>query len=97
MAAKGSIAKEEVSAKILEVFNGAFKYDKELRIPIMENGELVQIKVALTCAKTNVEPEEENDFPAPVNTPVTPISTAPVERTEDEKATVAALLKKLGM
>ena len=53
--AKGAIAKEEVAAKILELFPNAFKYDKEIRIPIEENGETVQIKVALTCAKTNVE------------------------------------------
>jgi hypothetical protein len=93
--AKGAIAKEEVTAKILEVFDGAFKYDKEIRIPVMEGGELVQIKVTLTCAKANVEPE--GDFPAPVDAPVTPVTNTSIEPTEDEKATVAALLKKLGM
>ena len=53
--AKGSIAKEEITKKILEVFEGSFLNDKEIRIPFQENGETVQIKVALTCAKVNIE------------------------------------------
>ncbi len=51
---KGQIAKEEIKKKILEVFEGSFPYDKEIRIPVVENGETVEIKVALTCAKVNV-------------------------------------------
>ena len=54
MAARGSIAKEEVMNKILATFPGAFKYEKELRIPMMENGEELQIKVTLTAAKNMV-------------------------------------------
>jgi len=54
--AKGSIAKDTITKCILKVFDGSFVVDgKEIRIPFMENGELVQIKVALTCAKVNVE------------------------------------------
>ena len=54
--ARGSIAKQEIINKLLKTFEGSFLYNggKELRIPIMENGELLQIKCALTCAKTNV-------------------------------------------
>jgi len=55
MAAKGSIAKDTITKCILKVFDGSFINDKEIRIPFMENGELVQIKVALTCAKVNVD------------------------------------------
>ena len=54
MAAKGAIAKEEVMNKILATFPDSFKYEKELRIPIMENGEMLQIKVTLTAAKNMV-------------------------------------------
>ena len=39
MAARGSIAKEEVMNKNLATFPGAFMYEKELRIPMVENGE----------------------------------------------------------
>ena len=101
MAIKGAIAKQEVQKKILEVFPNAFTYDKEIRVPMLENGEEVQIKVVLTAAKVNVSNGADTalpgDFPAPVNAPVTPAATQPVEPTADEKANVAALLKKLGL
>ena len=32
---------------------------KEIRIPGMEEGQLIQVKVALTCAKTNVNKKME--------------------------------------
>ena len=100
MAVKGSIAKQEVMAKILEIFPNAFQYDKEIRVPMIENGEEVQIKVTLTAAKVNVTNGADTalpgDFPAPTNTPVTPERTAPVEPTAQEKQNVANLLAHLG-
>lgn len=99
--AKGAIAKEEIAAKILELFPNAFKYDKEIRIPIEENGETIQIKVTLTYAKTNVESGADTampgDFPTPISAPVTPTQEAPIAPTESEKESVAALLKRLGL
>lgn len=53
--AKGSVAKEAITKRILEVFEGSFINDKEIRIPFVEGGEQVQIKVALTCAKVNID------------------------------------------
>ena len=101
MAVKGSIAKQEVLAKILEVFPNAFQYDKEIRVPMIENGEEVQIKITLTAAKVNVTNGADTalpgDFPAPTNTPVTPERTAPVEPTAQEKQNVANLLRSLGL
>ena len=50
--AKGSIAKEAIFKKMLEVFPNSFMADaKTLRIPWEENGETIEIKVALTAAK----------------------------------------------
>jgi hypothetical protein len=101
--AKGAQAKSEVVKKILSTFEGSFLYNdgKEVRIPMYEAGELVQIKVALTCAKENVEIGADNaipgDFPAPKMTSPTPEKTTPVQPTEDEKQKVAALLKSLGL
>jgi hypothetical protein len=70
MAARGSIAKTEITQKILEVFQGSFINDKEIRIPFHENGEDIEIKCVLTCAKTNVrEGGSMPSFPAP-ETPV---------------------------
>lgn len=99
--AKGTLSKETVMKKILETFPGAFAYEKELRIPMIEGGEEVQIKVALTCAKTNVEiggdTATPGDFPPPPNTPVTPARTEPVAPSEQEKKAVGDLLRSLGL
>lgn len=100
MAAKGSIAKEQIISKILSTFDGAFKYDKELRIPVMENGEEVQIKITLTCAKANVYPatagqatSQSRDvaFPAPVE------EKSVAEPSAEEKANVERLIKELNL
>lgn len=101
--ARGAIAKQEVQKKILEIFPGAFLYNdnKEIRIPCQEAGETVQIKVALTCAKENVEMGADaampGDFPAPKMTAPTPERTEPVKPTDAEKQAVADLLKQLGL
>ena len=50
--ARGAEEKQMVIDKIKEVFPEAFEYDKTIRIPVGD----VQIKVALTAAKDNVEP-----------------------------------------
>ena len=57
MAAKGSILKQEIAQKILEVFPNSFLYNdgKEVRINGMENGVPTQIKITLTAAKVPVE------------------------------------------
>ena len=64
--AKGSLAKEKIFEKMLEVFEGSFMYNngKELRIPFDEEGKLVEIKVALTCAKDLVGSGNEVMKPA---------------------------------
>ena len=49
--ARGSIAKQSITDEILNYFPGSFIHDKVIRIPVMENGAVVEIKVALTCAK----------------------------------------------
>ncbi len=54
--AKGAESKQIITQKILDTFDGAFVWNdgKEIRIPIVENGEPIEIKIALTCAKENV-------------------------------------------
>jgi hypothetical protein len=51
--AKGASSKEIVKNKLLEVFEGAFiaSDGKTIRIPLIEDGEALEIKVALTAAK----------------------------------------------
>lgn len=101
MAAKGSISKEIIVQKILDTFEGAFKFDKEIRIPMIEDGAEVQIKVTLTCAKTNVESGMDTAIPgATAATTVTPkaIDTHGVaEVTEEEKQNVLKAMAALGL
>ena len=99
--AKGALAKADVTKKILSVFDNAFEYGKEIRIPMIENGELLQIKCVLTCAKENVECGADTalpgEFPTPVNAAPTPVNAAPIQPTAEEKARVSELLRQLNL
>lgn len=104
MAAKGSVSKNIITNKILETFAGSFINDKEIRIPMIEDGAEVQIKVVLTCAKTNVNPGDDVALPGadtaaqPVMATVaTPATAQVVEPTEEEKKNLSQLLATLGM
>lgn len=100
MAVKGTVLKKEITDKILEVFPGSFLYNdgKEIRIPGMEEGQLIQVKVALTCAKTNVEQNGENALPGELNTdiPENKVQTT-VEVSQEEKDNVKKLMASLGL
>ena len=94
--AKGSIAKEAITQKILEVFEGAFVYGKEIRVPYDEDGNRVEIKVTLTCAKENVG--GDSAFTATESQPTqTAQASAPAAPTEQEKANIADLMSRLGL
>lgn len=105
--AKGAQAKIQVMNKLMEVFDGAFLYNdgKELRIPLTENGEQVQIKVTLTCAKDNALPgemkvtsNESYHFGETLQATVTENKEIkPVEPTAEEKENVKSLLAALGL
>lgn len=97
--ARGAWSKEQVTNKILETFTGAFINEKEIRIPLYENNERVEIKVTLTCAKTNVGDGAANETTQGVEAAVSAVS-APTEvlpPSEEEKAQVNNLLAKLGL
>ena len=105
--ARGNLAKEIIKEKILNTFEGSFLYagGNELRIPFDEGGNLVQIKVALTCAKDNVNPTGEvleMKESAPADKEMGSFMNFPephkkVEPTEEEKQNVEDLLKALGL
>ena len=105
MAAKGSILKQEVAEKILAAFPGSFLYNdgKEIRINGTENGESLQIKVALTCAKVAVEGGDDTILPGEktaATADVKPVGTnekIPQEPTTEEKERLTTLLNKLGL
>ncbi len=99
--AKGSILKEEIIKKILEVFPGSFLYNsgKEIRIPGQEGADLLQIKVTLTCAKTNVENVGTTTPTEQQPQSETPASSSKfmAEPTEEEKENVKELCQRLGL
>lgn len=105
MAAKGTEAKKIIMNKILESFPNSFLYNdgKEIRINIQENGEVVQIKVALTCAKVAVEGGDDTALPgektaATAGVKLTGTSEkVPQEPTAEEKERLTTLLNKLGL
>lgn len=102
MALKGSISKEIVIKKLLDTFEGSFQYEKEIRIPMEENGEQIQLKCVLTCAKTNVEPNGDVAIPGAVNNTIEfgknesePITY--VQPTQEEKDNVQKLMQMLNL
>lgn len=100
MALKGSISKEIVTKKILETFEGSFQYEKEIRIPMDEDGNQIQLKCVLTCAKTNVEPNGENAIPGEVTPTSAGIPASEktfVEPTQEEKDNVQKLMQMLNL
>ena len=105
MAAKGALAKEEIMNKILEVFPGSFKYEKEIRVPMMENGEMLQIKITLTAAKNMVDNGADVAIPGDMSGSFAP-SPAPaqlkqnatvIEPTKEVKERVKNLVELLGL
>ena len=89
--ARGAIAKEEITKKIFEVYPNAFISGKDIRVPIQENGETVEIKISLTCAKDVIGGAEASsnvalDATAAVDPP-----------TEAEVQDVRNLIQELGL
>lgn len=105
MSARGSILKQEVATKILAAFPGSFLYNdgKEIRINGVEDGQNLQIKVTLTCAKVAVEGGEDNILPGESLGTVSSTQTSktvekvPQEPTNEEKERLKTLLNQLGM
>lgn len=113
MAIKGQQLKNEIAQKILKLFDkDAFFYNdgKEIRVNGLENGEQVQIKIALTAAKVAVEKDSDTAVPGDVVSAVpaipksemidfeAPAAPQPVPvPTEAEKNAIKALMAQLGL
>lgn len=97
---KGALSKQEATQKILELFPGSFVYDKEIRIPFTEEGEEIQLKCALTCAKVNVAVGGENAIPGEDVPVVTSEKVSPVEKTvvsDEEKENLRRMMAAIGI
>ena len=91
--ARGAEEKLQIQNQILETFNGAFIYGKEIRVPVGD----VQIKVVLTCAKDNVAAGADETIPgAEVVVTETAseehIEPSALKVSEEEKNKAAAML-----
>ena len=102
--ARGSQFKKEILNKMLEVFPNSFLYndEKELRICGQEDGEEIQLKCVLTCAKVNVEPNGDIAIPGEVSADINfkdskPIEQKVVEPTQEEKDNVKKLMETFGL
>ena len=100
--AKGQIAKDYVAKKLAEAFGEHYlgEVDKKYYIEAPENGEMVQIAIAMTCPKNPVAISSAPvvrsggiDFEAE------PVLTAPktTEVREEERQTVADMMRRLGL
>lgn len=91
--ARGAEEKLQIQNQILEKFNGAFVYGKEIRIPVGD----VQIKVVLTCAKDNVAAGADETIPGAEVVVTETVSEEHIEPSalkvsEEEKNKAKALL-----
>lgn len=106
--ARGSEAKAAVVKKLAATFGENFigEFDKKIFVWEQENGEKIQIAISLTCPKTPIVIDntvttsggdwdftDEGSF----STTVAVSAAAPAEITEEEKANIAELMKKLGL
>lgn len=108
MAARGSVAKENVIKKLAQAFGNDFigENDKKIYLWANDGGERVQIALTLTCPKTfidapNAAAPSENlgdwDFRDEVPKPMAATKAEPAVITEQETENIANLLKKLGL
>ena len=100
MAVRGSRAKADITQKILETFEGSFTYEKEIRIPYVEDGVEGQIKLVLTASKNMVENADAAPIKSKTESNESNFSDSkeklPQEPSEEEKERLKFLLNKLG-
>ena len=107
MAIKGQASKDALIQELLNYFGDrAFQYDKEIRVNMMEDGQLTQIKLTLTAAKVMVNAGGDAAMPGDT---VEEVAAAPVQATLDaskvvnietsaaEKENLSKLLRSLGL
>lgn len=92
--AKGSLSKTLIGTAILQVFPGSFidSDQKTIRIPTSVEGEPLEIKITMTCAKDVIGGGQTSS--ETVTKQAIPQNT---EMTDDEIKEVRDLVKRLGL
>ena len=97
MAVRGSQAKAEILTKLQEIYPNAFLIDKVLRIPMIEDGQTVEIKITLVAAKDVLGGSMSDVVDLRQKTPAVEMSNIPIAEsirpTEEEKKLVEAMVK----
>ena len=91
MAARGTEVKEKLTQVLIKLFPESFMDGKTLRIPMKENGEIVEIKVTLTAAKDVLGGANAGAFTLNSSTPVCDMPT------EEEIEEVKKYLSSMGI
>lgn len=94
--AKGAIAKEQITKKIMEAFGNDFITisDKKIYVWADENGEKVQIAISMTMPKIPLS-ADAGDTKGTI--PVVTTSSGPVVLAAEDEKMVDELMKKLGI
>lgn len=101
MAAKGSIAKDNLINKFISILGEDYIgcFDKKYYFWSNENGERVQVCVSMTCPKTPVGTTNvvngELDFSDNIVAP--PSTFEPAQISDQEKENIKQLMEKLGL
>lgn len=103
--AKGNEAKRNLINKLIAAVGPAAylgEYDKKYYFWSEENGEKIQVAIAMTCPKNPVAVIDNNaggdlDFENMDKTEVRPTTFEPAEITQEEKDKIAELMEKLGL
>lgn len=100
--ARGTIAKQNISAKIKQLFGKDYVGESANKHYILadDGGEKVQIAISLTCPKVplgevNVNTGGGIDFTA--NPVIAPTKFEPAEITEEEENNIKELMQRLGL
>lgn len=101
MAAKGQEAKNKIIEKIAEAFGKDYigESNKKYYVWSSENGEPIQICIALTCPKSPIETDNVRgalDFSDSASS-TTSKNVISAEITQEERDNLEALMNKLGL
>lgn len=104
MAAKGTVAKQNVVEMIKKAFGENYigEFDKKIYVVADDGGEKVQIALAMTCPKTpvNVVNTKTLNYNTGLDFSDSDYVEVPKEKSdisEDERKTVIELMKRMGL
>lgn len=102
--ARGNIAKQNVINKLALTFGNDFigEIDKKIYVWADDGGSKVQIAIALTCPKTNVEASApvggDLDFDnMEISSAPTPMAFEKAKITQEEQDRIQDMMKRLGL